>query len=88
PKAQKMAKPRYQDMRKGDIPVIEEPGVRVKVITGEYGKQLGPVKEVAGAPTYLDVTLEPERTFQTPTRAGDTVLIYVIEGTVLVGSER
>ncbi|MDR3546749.1 MAG: pirin family protein [Candidatus Pacebacteria bacterium] len=88
PKTQKMAKPRYQDMSSSNIPVIEQDGARAKVITGAFGSESGPVTEVAGAPTYLDVAIEPKRSFEFPTRAGDTVLIYIIEGTALVGSMR
>ncbi len=83
-----MAKPRYQDVRANTIPVIETAGARIRLITGTHHGELGPVGNVAGAPTYLDVSLEHGKSFEFPVSSTSTVLLYILDGTVLVGSER
>lgn len=88
PKAQKMNKPRYQDVRANSIPVIETNGARVRVITGAHGGESGPVGEVAGSPTYLDVSLEKGKVFEYPVNPTNTVLLYMLDGTALVGANR
>ena len=107
PKAFKMAKPRYQDVRANTIPVIETAGARIRLITGALQEdfeissslrsqqisvahhgELGPVGDVAGAPTYLDISLERGKSFEFPVSSTSTVLLYILDGTVLVGPER
>lgn len=56
PSSQKMTTPRYQDVTTADIPVItDDDGTVVKVITGEFWGQRGPVDGIAADPQYLDV---------------------------------
>ncbi|MBW0156673.1 pirin family protein [Sedimentimonas flavescens] len=52
----KMTAPRYQDIKGTDIPeVIDDDGTRVKVITGAFWGQRGPVDGIAADPQYLDI---------------------------------
>ncbi len=92
PKAFKMNKPRYQDAKGSGgssvIPVIELGGARVRVITGSHGGETGPIADVAGGPTYLDVSLEHGKVFEFPVSPTSTVLLYILDGTALVGAER
>ncbi len=56
PSSQKMTTPRYQDVTAADIPVItDDDGTVVKVITGEFWGQRGPVDGIAADPQYLDI---------------------------------
>ncbi len=56
PAAQKMTAPRYQDITAADIPeIIDDDGTRVRVITGDFWGQTGPVDGIAAQPQYLDV---------------------------------
>jgi redox-sensitive bicupin YhaK (pirin superfamily) len=58
PGAQKMVAPRYQDIAGADIPeVTDDDGTIVRVITGEFWGQRGPVDGIAADPQYLDVTV-------------------------------
>jgi redox-sensitive bicupin YhaK (pirin superfamily) len=58
PGAQKMVAPRYQDIAGADIPeVTDDDGTTVRVITGEFWGQRGPVDGIAADPQYLDVTV-------------------------------
>jgi redox-sensitive bicupin YhaK (pirin superfamily) len=88
PKKQKMDKPRYQDVHASTIPVVEAGGARVRVITGVHEGERGPVSDVAGGPTYLDVSLERGKVFEYPVSPTSTVLLYMLDGTALVGSKR
>src|SRR5499427_2098752 len=60
PSAMKMTKPRYQEAKATEIPVVrEDDGTEVRVVCGAYGSTRGPVEEVAADPTYLDVFVPP-----------------------------
>jgi redox-sensitive bicupin YhaK (pirin superfamily) len=87
-----MNKPRYQDAKGSGgssmIPVIELGGARVRVITGSHEGETGPIADVAGGPTYLDVSLERGKVFEFPVSPTSTVLLYMLDGTALVGAER
>jgi len=85
PATHKMMPPRYRGITAGDIPVEEEAGARVRVISGTVGGSIGPAREVVIEPEYLDVTLEPAATWTHPTRLGDTVFAYLFEGSVRFG---
>ncbi len=62
PSALKMTAPRYQDIQGADIPEItDDDGTRVRVITGNFWGQRGPVDGIAAEPTYLDVSVPPNR---------------------------
>ncbi len=56
PSSLKMTAPRYQDVTSNAIPeVVDDDGVRVRVICGEFWGKKGPVDGVAANPRYLDV---------------------------------
>ena len=80
PAAEKMSQPRYQEVNAESIPAIEQDGVKVRVVAGEYQGTRGPVTEIEAKPLYMDVTLEPESEFQLPVPEEHTVIAYVFEG--------
>ena len=80
PAALKMNRPRYQEVQAGQIPTFERDGVNVRVVAGEAGSVLGPVKEIAANPLYLDVQLAPGAEYFQPIPAGYTGLIYLFRG--------
>jgi len=88
PKAEKLAPPRYRDILAGSIPEAVASGARVKVIAGAYADVAGPSADIAGAPTYLDVSLEKGAAFEYPVAVDNTVLIYVFEGRIAAGTMR
>lgn len=60
PSDQKMTAPRYQDVTTADIPVVtDDDGTRVKIITGAFWGQRGPVDGIAADPQYLDICVPP-----------------------------
>jgi len=86
PAAQKMSKPRYQEVTASSIPAIVENGVKVRVVAGEYAGIQGPVTEIAARPLYMDVTLEPGASFSLSVPEDHTLVAYVFEGEGLFGS--
>ena len=80
PAAEKMSQPRYQEVPTDTIPLVETDGVRVRVVAGAYGDEVGPVTEITARPLYMDVTLEPEVSFDLPISEGHSAFAYVLEG--------
>lgn len=87
PAAQKMGQPNYQEVNANGIPVIEANAARIRLVTGEYQGQRGPVTGIAAQPLYMDVTLQPGGQFQQPVSAGHTLMAYLFEGEARFGLE-
>ncbi|MFY9342348.1 MAG: pirin family protein [Planctomycetota bacterium] len=87
PARDKMSKPRYQDLTKAAIPVLELPGGAgtARVIAGAIGGTRGPAKTFTPIDLW-DLSLRRGRpaTFALP--AGHTALLLVQHGTVRVGA--
>ncbi|WP_341864058.1 pirin family protein [Gymnodinialimonas sp. 57CJ19] len=81
PAADKMTAPRYQDITGSDIPeVTDDDGVKVRVITGAFWGQRGPVDGIAADPQYLDISVPPgvKKTFKIDTYR--RAFAYVFQG--------
>jgi redox-sensitive bicupin YhaK (pirin superfamily) len=81
PASQKMMDPRYRDVKSEQIPrVTLKNGVEVRIICGQVGDTVGPVRDIVIEPEYLDVTVPANTTYIHPTKPGHTVFAYVIDG--------
>jgi redox-sensitive bicupin YhaK (pirin superfamily) len=67
---------------------VEKPGVQVKVIAGALDGAVGPVKQPATDPIYMDIRLDAGVDFTLPVPAGHSAFIYVYEGGLSVGVSR
>jgi redox-sensitive bicupin YhaK (pirin superfamily) len=77
----KMTRPRYQDIRSGEIrEITRENGASIRVITGTVDGIAGPVTGIAADPTYLDVFIPPHLSFTSPIERGHTAFAYVFAG--------
>jgi len=77
----KMTRPRYQEVKAGEIPELaEDDGTRVKVICGRYRDTRGPVEGVAADPTYLDVSVPAGGRKTLPVASGHNAFAYLIAG--------
>jgi len=89
PAKHKMMQPRYQEFGAAAIP-LEQRGdaVEVRVIAGctEQGTR-GPVQELITDVKYLDVTLHGNARFSEAVPADYTVLLHVIEGSIIVDGQ-
>ncbi|MGI9373378.1 MAG: pirin family protein [Hyphomicrobiales bacterium] len=81
PSSLKMTAPRYQDIGAAEIPqVIEDNGVSVKVICGEFWGKRGPVDGTAAEPRYLDVWVPPNISASLQVETYRHAFAYIIEG--------
>jgi hypothetical protein len=81
PSSLKMTPPRYQDIAGADIPeVIDDDGVKVRVICGDFWGQKGPVDGVAAEPRYLDVFVPAGKRKALPVETYRQAFAYIFEG--------
>ena len=81
PGSHKMTSPRYQDVAGADIPeIIDDDGVKVKVVTGEFWGRKGPVDGIAADPLYLDVFIPANRQKTLKVDTYRSAFAYVFEG--------
>ena len=84
----KMIPARYQNIISEQIPEIQhEDGVRIRVIAGEVDGVSGPVKEIVADPTYLDISIPPNKMFSQPIESGQAAFAYIFEGAGLFEAE-
>ncbi len=89
PAASKMMDPRYRDIKKDKVPLIEAgDGVRVSVICGKVSGIEGPVKDIVVDPEYLDVRMTGGATFKREIKKGYKVFAYVIEGSAFFDEKK
>jgi quercetin 2,3-dioxygenase len=81
PRAHKMIPPRYREVKREEIPVIEPRiGVEVKVVAGKVDGTVGPVKDLVVKVRYLDVELAPERQWVLEVPEDHSAFAYVFQG--------
>lgn len=88
PARDKMTEPNYQEFGPDKLPVVERAGVNVKVIAGQVDGTVGPVRQPATDPTYLDLRIDAGAAFTLPLPVGHSAFIYVYEGSAAVGTGR
>jgi redox-sensitive bicupin YhaK (pirin superfamily) len=83
PRALKMCPPHYRDLRPAEIPVVTMEAVgSVSVMAGSFSGTTGPLADIAGSPTYLDITLQPGAHLELPVADGHTVFAWLCEGSL------
>ncbi len=91
PAAEKMKPAGYRDIPASQIPVVDIPGGRVKVIAGAltHGDETtaGPINGLTTEPIFFDVHLEAGATFEHELPKGHNAFVYVYEGDFAVGPE-
>jgi hypothetical protein len=88
PARMKMMKPRYQDVLSAKIPeVVRQDGTRIRVIAGSVDGTQGAVRDIVAEPSYLDVSMGPDRSFTQPVARGHAAFAYVFEGSGFFGGE-
>lgn len=82
PAEDKMTAPAYRDITADMVPIVQEPGAAVRIISGSYKGTSGPVFGDYVKTRYLDVTLQPEAEWELDTDPAHTLFCYVIEGSL------
>jgi len=88
PKTHKMADPAYQEFPANKLAMeYGDDGSEIRVISGTTNKgTVGPVINTHVRPTYMDVHLPAGATLEQALPEDDNAFIFVIEGTVSIGS--
>ena len=88
PKKNKMTQPAYRDIKKEDVPVVQEENAVVRVLSGEYKHEHGAVKGEYIHVHYLDVTLKPGAVWSYNETSNDrTLFVYLIDGRLAADEE-
>jgi quercetin 2,3-dioxygenase len=80
PATEKMSDPEYQEFSAERLPVVEQDGRHVKIISGDYGGTRGPIRDPHTQLTYLDVALDAGGEFHHALDPAAAVFVYVYEG--------
>ena len=81
PASLKMTAPRYQDIPSAAIPeVTEDDGTRARIICGEFWGQRGPVEGVAADPSYVDVSVPPNKFRKIRVETTRNAFAYIFAG--------
>jgi redox-sensitive bicupin YhaK (pirin superfamily) len=88
PRTQKLATPRYQDLRSGELGVATTPdaGVLLRIIAGDVGGQTGPGSTHTPM-AMVHATLAPGAKLELPWQVEFNSLVYVLAGHGRVGVE-
>ncbi|ACB32580.1 Pirin domain protein [Leptothrix cholodnii SP-6] len=76
----------YRDIGSQQIPELELPGVRVRVIAGRSHGVEGAMQRETTEPLYLDLHLEPGASFEQPLAAQHNAFVYVYRGQLSIGA--
>src|SRR4051812_33062817 len=89
PRADKWAKPAYQDLRGGDVGLLtsEDGGALVRLIAGDVAGHTGPGRTHTPI-SLVHATVSPGARLQLPWRRDFNALVYVLAGQGTVGSPR
>ena len=89
PSADKMSAPGYQDIPASRVTELEAvPGLKVRILAGEYQGVRGPVTTQAVKPLFLDLIAHGPATLAVPVEASHNAFLYCYEGEAQVGSHR
>ena len=80
PAANKMEMPEYQEYKASAFPVIKTEDYRVKVIIGDFDCAVSPIKDEITQVSYVDVQLNPGKSFQVNLSENKNSFLYLFEG--------
>jgi len=86
PSDEKMSEPDWHDFPSATIPEVKSDDALVRVISGQYQQQEGPVRAPGRDFLMLDVHLEKEA-FSLPSQGQKRRLLYVYQGSLTVNGE-
>lgn len=84
PAAEKMSDPEYADIPASQVPEVAIDGGLVRVLSGEFNGETGPVKAPGREFLYLDYRLDQATQLTLPQQGQQTRLLYVYQGAVTI----
>ena len=86
PASEKMAAPRYQDLRGADLPRRREPGVEICLLSGRSGGVSSPTLNHVPV-AAIDARMDDGARFEHELEAGANAFLLVLEGSAIVGRQ-
>lgn len=80
PSKDKMVAPKYRDILKENIPVIDEGDYKLHIIAGEYKGISGAIEGDYVKPLYFDVEVKAGYEWSFNTEKDSTVFVYIVQG--------
>jgi redox-sensitive bicupin YhaK (pirin superfamily) len=81
PASLKMTAPRYQEVKAAEIPTVtDDDGTAVRIVSGSFWGQKGPVEGIAADPVYIDVSVAPGKRKTLPVETTRHAFAYVFAG--------
>ncbi len=87
PKKDKMCTPKYRDIISDKIPSFIDSGIKVKVLSGEFGGIKGAAQDISGNPLYIDVSLDAAKEFIIDIDSASNKFLFLFEGNIFYGSD-
>lgn len=87
PATQKMSDPAYQEFSATAIPEVDKPGLKVRILSGEYEQTSGPVTDPNTDVIYLDVALDGSQSFEVDLPSQHSAFVYAYEGDGTIGAK-
>jgi quercetin 2,3-dioxygenase len=87
PAEQKMSPPAYQEYSPQALPVVQQVGMQVKVLLGEYQGTAGPIQDPFTHVQYYDVTLGAGEVFVHTIASPLNAFTYIYEGQVEIAGQ-
>ncbi|MCH8500454.1 MAG: pirin family protein [Aliidiomarina sp.] len=84
PAAEKMSEPEYADIPAAQVPEVAVDGGYVRVLSGQFQGETGPVNAPGREFLYLDFRIENPAQFNLPQQGQQTRLLYVYKGAVTI----
>jgi redox-sensitive bicupin YhaK (pirin superfamily) len=88
PAANKLIRPRYQDIAPARIPEAAVDDALVRVVAGSAGGKTGPVDGIVTAPQMIDIKLGRRGSVRHAVPPGHNAFVYVFEGEAELGTAR
>jgi redox-sensitive bicupin YhaK (pirin superfamily) len=89
PAKHKMMDPRYQEVKKVQIPEKKlASGAMVRIICGSVDGMTGPVQDIVTDPEYIDVSVPKGTKFTHEIPSGHTAFAYIVDGAAYFDEER
>lgn len=87
PKNEKMTLPKYREIKTEKIPEYHEDGIDIKILSGELDKIKGAAQDISGNPIYVDISMQPAKTFSTDIPEKYNSFCYLFKGEITVGTD-
>ena len=88
PAANKMVRPRYQDVAPAHIPEVVVDDATVRLVAGSVGGKIGPVDGIVTTPQMMDIKLGPRGSVRHAVPTSHNAFVYVFDGEAELGPGR